>query len=96
MRQWNASLFSEASGAAQFRLHSSTTSGHGRGDLGLRHCRCTGQFGTGGTIPFRPAYPVAGLHTARQNPATEHAESEGAAEQPDAADEAQGGTRTAS
>jgi len=39
---------------------------------------------------------VAGLHTARQTPATEHADSEGAAEQRDAADEAQGGTRTAS
>ena len=46
-------------------------------------------------IPCRPTDGVAGLRTALHGPAKEHEESEGAAQQADAADEAQGGTRTA-
>ena len=48
--------------------------------------RCTGQFGVGGTIPIGVSRCWVAHGPA--NPATEDAESEGAAEQGDEADEA--------
>ncbi len=65
-----------------------------RPDVRLRHGCCTDQFGLGGTIPT--GVSRGWVACGPVGPATEHAESEGAAERADAADEAQGGTRTAS
>ena len=94
-RLWNASLFSEASGTARVRANSSRASGAWFVRMfGLRHGRGTGHFGVGGTIPTGVSRCWIAEDPA--GPATEHAESEGAAEQRDEADEAQGGTRTAS
>jgi hypothetical protein len=63
MRLWNASLFSEASGTAPFRAiqgHSGQGSGQVVRGLGFERGRGTGEFGSGSTIPFRPAHPLLG------------------------------------
>ncbi len=77
-RPYNASLFSEASGAGLSKSHPSVVSCAYRVlTVGYARATCSGQLGSGGTI-LTGASRCSAAHGAAR-PAREHEESEGAA-----------------